>query len=356
MRLLDRYIIRNILGHMALVLAVLLVLMALFLYVNEQGWVGVGRYGNLQALWHVLLDLPSTVLAFLPVAALFGALLAVGQLARGSELTVMRASGISVARIGSMVFATGLLLVPVALTIGEWMAPQLAQLARETRTVQRDGGISLTRQGVWLREGGRILRADALTNGGAVTLFELGDRQSLAMVERAQGAHALSGGGWQLDGVSGSRLGVDSVTTSKLDAQRVDLAAGADFFSLVNSEPREMSLTALARVIDYLEANHLDARRHRFAFWAGIARLIAVPLAMLLAVPLLFGPLRGAENAARATLGLVLGLGWYIAQRMVENGALAFDLSPPLMASLPTLVLGGAVLLLLARMPRVSAT
>ncbi len=355
MRLLDRYIVRSIVGHMALVLSVLVVLMALFLYVNEQGWVGVGHYGNLQAVWHVLLDLPATLLAFLPVAALFGALLAVGQLARGSELTVMRAAGVSVARIGAAVFATGLLLVPVALVVGEWMAPQLAQLARETRTVQRDGGISLTRQGVWLREGGRILRADGLAEGGGVTLFELGDPQALALVARATGARALAGGGWQLDGVSASRLGLDTVSASHAAAQRLELAAGADFFSLVNGEPREMSLAALARAIHYLEANNLDARRHRFAFWAGIARLIALPLAMLLSVPLLFGPLRGAENAARATLGLVLGLGWYIAQRMVENGAFAFDLSPPLMASLPTLLLAGAVLLLLARLPRISA-
>jgi lipopolysaccharide export system permease protein len=115
-----------------------------------------------------------------------------------------------------------------------------------------------------------------------------------------------------------------------------------------------MSLAALARAVQALQASGLDSRRHRFAFWAGIARLVAVPLAMLLAVPLVFGVLRGAENARRATVALVLGLGWYIAQRMVENGALAFDLSPPLMAFLPTLLLGGAVALLLARLPRVS--
>ena len=116
-----------------------------------------------------------------------------------------------------------------------------------------------------------------------------------------------------------------------------------------------MSLTDLARTIDYLRANGQDARRHRFAFWAGIARLAALPLAMLLAVPLVMGRLRGAENAARATLGLVLGLAWYIAQRMVESGALAFALSPPLMALLPTLLLAAGVVWLLARLPRINA-
>jgi lipopolysaccharide export system permease protein len=205
---------------------------------------------------------------------------------------------------------------------------------------------------VWLRDGSRILRADG-SAGGGVMLFEL-EGNALTAVARADGARSLPQGGWELDGIRGSRLGGKAVTRWSAAAQRLDLAAGADFFSVVNSEPREMSLAALARAVQALQASGLDSRRHRFAFWAGIARLVAVPLAMLLAVPLVFGVLRGAENARRATVALVLGLGWYIAQRMVENGALAFDLSPPLMAFLPTLLLGGAVALLLARLPRVS--
>jgi len=354
MQLLDRYIIGSIARSTALVMAVLLVLMALFLHVNEQGWVGVGRYGNLQAVRHVLFMLPATLLPFVPIAALFGALLAMGQLARGSELTVMRAAGMSMARIARAVFVAGLLLLPVALLLGEWAAPPLAKLARETRAIERDGAISLTPQGIWLRDGGRILRAGTSVGGG-FALFELGEDRTVAAVASAAGARALPDGGWELDELHGSRLGNALVTPWQAATHRLDLAAGADFFSVVAGEPDEMSLMALARAIRHLEANGLDVRRQRFAFWAGIARLVALPFAMLLAVPLVAGWLRGAENAARATVGLLLGLAWYIGQRMVESGALAFDLSPPLLAFLPTLLLVAAVAVLLARMPRINA-
>jgi lipopolysaccharide export system permease protein len=354
MRLLDRYIIWRVLRATVLGGAVLSVLMALFLYVNEQGWVGVGRYGNLQAALHVLFTLPVTLLPFLPVAALFGALMAMGQLARGSELTVMRAAGVPVWRIGGAVFVAGLLLLPIALVIGEWVAPPLARMALETRAKERDGAISLTPQGVWLRDGERILRADAGAEGG-FTLFEFRADDSLAAVARASGAHALPDGGWELEDLRGTRLDGDRVIPWSAAEQRLRLAAGPDFFSVASTRPDQMSLTDLARTIDYLRANGQDARRHRFAFWAGIARLAALPLAMLLAVPLVMGRLRGAENAARATLGLVLGLAWYIAQRMVESGALAFALSPPLMALLPTLLLAAGVVWLLARLPRINA-
>ncbi len=353
MQLLDRYIIRSVVGATAMAMAVLLVLMALFLYVNEQGWVGVGRYGNLQALRHVFYMLPATLLPFVPVTALFGALLAMGQLARGSELTVLRAAGVSMARIGRAVFVAGLLLLPLALCLGEWAAPPLARLARETRALDRDDAISLTPQGVWLRDDRRFLRADAVAGGG-FTLFQL-DERALAAVAHAGGARALPDGGWELSDLRGSRFGSVSVTPWHAATQRLEFGTGADFFSVVASDPDEMSLLALARAIDYLEANSLDARRQRFAFWTGIARLVALPFAMLLVVPLLAGWLRGAENAGRATAALVLGLAWYIGHRMVESGALAFNLSPPLMAFLPTLLLVAAVAVLLARMPKISA-
>jgi lipopolysaccharide export system permease protein len=355
MRLLDRYIIGRVLNGTALGVAVLSVLMALFLYVNEQGWVGVGRYGNLQAAWHVLLTVPTTLPPFLPVAALFGALMAMGQLSRGSELTVMRAAGVSVQRIGSAVLVAGLLLLPLAWLVGEHLAPPLARMALETRALERDGAISLTPQGAWLRDGSTILRADAGAGGGYM-LFEFSADASLAAVARAAGAHALPDGGWELEDVRGTRLAGDRLVAWNAAAQRLPFAVGPDFFSVASSRPEQMSLAELARTIDYLAANGQDTRRHRFAFWAGVARLLALPLAMLLAVPLVMGRMRGAENSARMTVGLVLGLIWYIAQRMVESGALAFELSPPLMALLPTLLLAAAVLILLGRLPRIQST
>src|SRR5690606_13211463 len=118
-----------------------------------------GEYGQPQALRYVLMQLPSAALQFLPVAALIGALLAAGQLARGSELTVMRAAGVSMARIAGSVAIAGLLLLPAALAVGEWIAPSLAQSARASRTMLRGEGPSLSQGAAWLRDGGLLLRA-----------------------------------------------------------------------------------------------------------------------------------------------------------------------------------------------------
>ena len=103
MNLLDRYVIRAMLGGVFVVLAVLLALSALFLFANQQDDIGIGTYTALDAFWFVLLNLPQQVFELMPIGVLIGALLGLGTLARGSELTVMRAAGISVWRIAGSV-------------------------------------------------------------------------------------------------------------------------------------------------------------------------------------------------------------------------------------------------------------
>lgn len=348
MRVLDRYIVLATGRYIALTMAVLLVLLAVFLFVNEQGWAGAGEYGQLQALRYVLMQLPSAALQFLPMAALIGALLAVGQLARGSEITVMRAAGVSMARVAGSVAIAGLLLLPPALAAGEWFAPSLAQAARASRTLLRGEGPGLAQDAAWMREGRLLLRAGA---HGGVTVFELGPDGRLAAVSTARQSRQPGGEGWELRDMSGTRFGAAGAAHASGGIRRL----GADAqLQLARQDPRQQSLASLAAEIRRLEQQGHDARRERFAFWGGIARLVAIPLAMLLAVPLVPGFLRRAEGGARATLGLALGMVYFMVQRVVENGALAFTLDPLLLAWVPTLLLGAAVALLLWRMQRVS--
>ena len=93
MNLLDRYLIRAVLGGVLVVMAVLLTLGALFLFANQQDDIGIGSFTALDAFGFVLLNVPQQVYELMPIAVLIGSLLGLGALARGSELTVMRACG-----------------------------------------------------------------------------------------------------------------------------------------------------------------------------------------------------------------------------------------------------------------------
>ena len=158
MSVLDRYIVRTILGAVALVMAVLLVLGALFVFIDQQKDIGVGHYTALDALWYSLLNLPQQAYELMPITALIGSLLGLGSLARGSELTVIRATGVSVARLASFALLAGLLLVLFEVLLGEFLAPPLQATARAQKAFSKLSNVSFGGGGgAWVRDGDMIL-------------------------------------------------------------------------------------------------------------------------------------------------------------------------------------------------------
>ena len=126
MSLLDRYIVRAILGPVLLVMSVLLALGALFVFIDQQDDIGTGHYTAASAVWYTLLNLPQQAYQLLPITALIGSLLGLGSLARGSELTVIRATGVSIARLAGSALIAAALLIGAAVLLGEFLAPTLA--------------------------------------------------------------------------------------------------------------------------------------------------------------------------------------------------------------------------------------
>jgi lipopolysaccharide export system permease protein len=66
-------------------------------------------------------------------------------------------------------------------------------------------------------------------------------------------------------------------------------------------------------------------------------------------VPFVFGSLRSAGTGARTLIGVLIGVLFFLVQRLLESGAVVFDASPVVLAWVPTALLGSAALILIAR-------
>lgn len=98
MHKLDRYIGTSVFLAILSVLGIIVGLALLFAFIDELGDLS-DSYGTLEALIYVVLTLPRRAYEMLPMAALIGCLIGLGSLASNSELTIMRAAGVSVGRI-----------------------------------------------------------------------------------------------------------------------------------------------------------------------------------------------------------------------------------------------------------------
>jgi lipopolysaccharide export system permease protein len=349
--ILDRYIVRTILGSVLLTAAVLLTLGALITFVGEQKDIGSGGYTVFGALWFTLLRLPAFAFDLLPISALIGALVGLGSLARGSEITVIRAAGISIVHLAGICLIAALILVGVGVTLGEFLGPSLQQAARVQKAFTRFNNVSFGGGGAWVRDGDLILHVagqSSLSQFGGVQTFELSPEHGLLALGEAQ--HATAGKGmWLLSDYSESRFTANSVSRSGPGRRLLKSNVTAAFLGLAIENPELLTNRALWRLIVYYRANALDDREYVFAFWSRISRTVAVAFTVLLAIPFVLGSLRSAGTGARMLMGLLLGMAFFVLQRLIESGTIVFNLNPIVLAWLPTALLAMVTVMLLAR-------
>ena len=350
---LDRYVLRSVLVGVGMVVFVLLSLGGLFLLIGQQDDIGIGRYTALAALQFVVLNLPQQAWELLPISALIGALIGLGNLASGSELIVMRTSGLSVWRIARPVALAGLLLALAGVLIGEVIGPPLEQYARQQKAFAKFNDVSVAGSGdAWVRDGNLLVNVERQTGEsqfGGMMLYEIGDDGRLIAMGRAVSARASDEGSWSLEQYAETRFDTDKVSSVRAARRVLESNVTAEFLGIAASSPAQLPSRALWKMVRHLEANGLDTRESRFALWSRIARTLAPIFAVLLALPFVFGSLRASGAGAKVALGLILGIAFFLLQRMLESGAVVFNGNPALFAWLPTLLMGAAALLLIRR-------
>ena len=343
MNVLDRYLYRTVLAYTAMAMAVLLTLGGLFLFITQQGDIGVGSYSAGDAFLFTMLNLPQQAFELLPIGALIGALMGLGNLAAGSELVVTRASGVSVWRIAWPVGLAGLTLALTMYGIGEYAAPPLAQFAKREKTTDKLADVSFAgSSSAWVKDGNLILRVqtgEVDRAFGGVSLFQLDGPTKLRSIQRAERISVADPGRWRLHKVATSRFGSDGITADVVDETTMQSTVNPEFLGLAATDPQLLTLRGLASYIDHLRRNSLETASYEIGYWARIARIFAVIVVTLLAIPFVFGPLRTTGAGTRTVIGVMLGVIFFLVTRTIESGGQLFGLNPALVGWLPTAVI-----------------
>jgi lipopolysaccharide export system permease protein len=351
--ILDRYLYRTVLLYTLMAMGVLLALGALVTFISQQGDIGVGSYSAGDAFLFTLLNVPQQAFELLPIGALIGALMGLGNLAASSELVVTRASGVSVWRLAWPVGLAGLTLSLIMFGIGEYAAPSMAQFAKREKTISKLADVSFAgTSSAWVKDGNRILRVqtgEVDRAFGGVSVFELDGPTRLRSIERAARISVANPGQWRLHNVETSRFERDKIEGSAVGELTMQSTVNPEFLGLAATDPQMLTLHGLASYIDHLRRNSLETASYEIGYWSRIARLFAVIVVTLLALPFVFGPLRATGAGTRTVIGVLLGVVFFLITRTVENGGQLFNLDPALVGWLPTAVIGFCTLVAISR-------
>jgi lipopolysaccharide export system permease protein len=352
MNILDRYLYRTVISYAMLAMAVLLTLGALFLFISEQSDIGVGNYTAADAFVFTLFNLPQQAFDVLPIGAMIGALMGLGNLAAGSELVVTRASGVSIWRVAWPVGLAGLTLALAMYGIGEYAAPPLAQIAKREKATSKLADVSFAGRGsAWVKDGNLILRVQTGEGGqafGGVSLFTLDGASRLRSIQLA-GRVDADPGEWRLHNVATSRFEAARVVGTADKEVSIRSTINPAFLELATTDSDLLTLRGLAAYIDHLRRNNLDSAYIEIGYWSRIARMFAVVVVTLLALPFVFGPLRTTGAGTRTVVGILLGVVFFLITRTVENGGQLFGMNPMLVGWLPTLIIGCGTVIAISR-------
>jgi lipopolysaccharide export system permease protein len=353
MNIIRAYMARAIVTATLVVLGVLLALGGFIEFVGQLDDIGTGQYGILEGLAYALMKVPEMAFIMLPMATLLGGMLGLGTLAAGSEMIALRAAGASPVALARSVLVTGAVLVLFGVVLGLYMSPPLERYSRQYRTFAMHGpsGLAST-ESAWVRDGDVLMNMSRLgdpSRFGGVYLFRLRGGGGLASVARADSAGLGNGREWTLNNFEESRFGDEGISVRR--ARRFAELSGLSprLLSLSVVRPEALDGIGLWRYIRYLKENDLDSRRFEVAFWRRIASAAAVAPMCVLALTFTFGQMRRAGNGARMLIGVAIGLAYFLVSSGLADGGEVYNLDPLLIGWLPTVLLGLATAIALAR-------
>ena len=340
MRLLDRYIAVTVVQSTLVVMAVLLALFAFATFATEVDKVGRGNYGVTHAAQYTLLLLPRQAYQLFPIMVLLGTIVGLGMLAGNSELVVIRAAGVSLLGIVGSAMKAGVAMMAAMIVVGEYVAPVAEVRAQNLRAEALEEQVSFRSTiGLWARDGDTVVHFRDLVAEGSVanvSIYEFDDQRRLRQLVRAKRAtYAEAKGQWVLKDVSISRVSEAGVATDRVAELAWRSMLSPERVGVVTVKPEQLSALGLYRYVDYLEENGLDAGPYVLALWRKVMVVASTAVMILLAAPLVFGPLRSVGVGQRVFVGTLLGIGFYVADQTMGQTALVYGLPPTLGAMAP---------------------
>jgi len=342
MKVLNRYFAHEVYNGTLLVFTALLVVFAFLDLVHQLENLGKGNYHLLYILAYVALQIPGRIYELFPIAALIGSLYALVQLSNYSEITVMRVSGVSAARIALSLLRAGLLFVILTFVVGEFIAPPSERLASQLRIRALNSVVAQEfRSGLWVKDGASFVNVKEVLPDSAlvgVRIYEFDPNNRLRTISFAREGKYLKDNSWLLTDVEQTRFDASSTQVTRLPQAYWNSVLSPEMLSVLLVVPEQMSAWNLYFYVQHLRDNKQKTSRFEIALWNKLVYPFATLVMMLMALPFAFLQSRLGGVSGKVFGGIMLGLTFHLLNRVFANLGVLHDWSPPLSAGLPTLL------------------
>jgi len=314
------------------------------------------------ALQYFLYKIPLTLSLMLPIAVLISTLFTIGILSKNSEITAMRASGLTISWIGRPIFVSTILFSMLSLIMNETFVPHAQRRVREIYNIdirRRDETGSYSQNDFWWRSGNKFQSVnifDSRTNTlHEFSRFEITPEFKVRERMLAHEVQYLNPAlGWNMQGVVEYQFRPNQppAANHRSTIPLLIPETPKDFYR-AETDPDTMSYGQLKEFIAEQQANGLSITSYLADLYAKIAFPFVIFIVALVSLPFAMLPARTGSLAASFVAGALIGFSYYA----VHSFSLALgraEFWPPMLSAwMATLVLGaiGAILVMGAESP-----
>lgn len=365
MKVLTRYVAKEVLIATLFVLVALVALIAFFDLVSQARNIG-NRYSISMALFLTMLKLPSRLYEVMPIAALLGAVYTMSRLASNSEFTIMRVAGLSPFRLAGMMTVPALILIAMTYCLGEWLTPAADMMRNDMDNILFNRKLSARgySSGVWVKDNVkeqqnagqatvRFVNVHNLIAGehsrtGAWRVFEFDKDGSLIRVLHAPEANYISGRGWHLKDAKVETLPKithdETPMVEKSSARKdVDLMLPSEMrpeiLGVLTIKPERMGISDLWQYIAHLKETRQTSDRYQMALWSKVFYPLAIFVMLAVAMPFAYLNTRSGGVSIKIFAGLMIGISFYALNNIFSFLGVLNTWHPMVVAVVPTSVM-----------------
>ena len=350
MKILNKYLLKEIVGNVLMVMLALIAMFSFFDLIQELDALGKGSYGLGKILLFVLLSAPGHVYDVMPVAVLVGCMFSLGQLARYSELVVLRVSGLSIFDIAVLLLKIGAIFTVITFLIGELITPISEKVAQRMRIKATDSVVAQEfRSGLWVKDGNSFVNVEEVLPDATllnIHIFEFDKNSKLLTASNAKAAE-FKEESWKLKDVSETNFDQDSIKVTQSPEATWHSLIRPELLNVLLVMPEKMSAWNLYTYINHLSTNKQKTTRYEVALWAKMIYPLACMVMVILALPFGFIQQRAAGASTKIFVGIMLGVMYQILNRVFAHLGLLNDWTPLFSAIMPTIMflIAGVVML-----------
>jgi lipopolysaccharide export system permease protein len=320
MKILHRYILGQLARNLLLSLVGFTFLFLVFDFFDRIDNIVAEDASFWTGVQYFVFKIPLTLTLMLPVAMLVSTMLTIGLLSKNSEITAMRASGVTVMWLARPVLAVGLGVSLLALLVNETLVPYATRRVKEIYNIdirQKDKRGGYSQSDIWWRSGNRFFSVgmfDSRTNQ-MLELSEFKLDENFVITRRIDAAKTSWLNptlGWSMRGVTDYRFGANDVPEiTRHPVLPLPLTDRPEDFYDVKTEPQTMSYRQLRRFIKQQARNGISITGYLADLHGKIAFPFISLIVTLIALPFALKPARSGSLAGSFVAGLIIGFSYY---------------------------------------------